>query len=179
LLLIGPSGSGKSHFARVLAERAGAETVKFIGSAPLKEVVERLSQTKHGDVVFFDECHKLPPDVQELLFEVIDGNAIPARLLPSAAGKEPVPIAPVTLVFATDRPGKLLNALHKRIPSTVCFERYPEGEMKEIVARVAERRSLLLSPQAARRLAKACNGLPRRAEHHVQKLRLFFSDSPW
>src|SRR5947209_8559551 len=68
-------------------------------------------------------------------------------------------LAAVTLIFATDRPGKLLNALVKRISIRVHFQPYPEGELKEIVERVADRRDLLFSPQAARRLARVCNGL--------------------
>jgi Holliday junction DNA helicase RuvB len=177
VLFIGQSGLGKSLAARMIAERARTRMVKFNSTESAAEVAERLHQMQDCDVAFFDECHKLPHDLQEMLYEVVDARTVPGKLLPKAPSQEPVQVAPITLIFATDQPGKLLNALSKRIATTVRFAPYPEGELKEIVARVAKDSDVLLTPQSARCLAAACNGLPRRAEHHVQKLRLYFPDS--
>ena len=175
ILFTGHSGTGKSLGARMLAGRARTELVKFSGSESLPQIVEQLCQLKTCDIAFFDECHKLSDDVQEMLYDVIDTRSIPNRLVPNATGS--AKIAAITLIFATDQPGRLLNALFKRIPTNVQFRPYPESELKEIVARVAARKNVLLSAQAARQLAKICNGLPRRAEHHVVKIRLYYEDS--
>jgi Holliday junction DNA helicase RuvB len=177
VMFTGESGSGKSLAARVLAKRAGAEMVKFRGTELLEDIVERLHRMKQGDVAFFDECHQLPAPIQELLYEVIDSNQLPPKLLPNTGGEEPTKLASISLVFATDKPGRCLNALLKRIPTIIRFSLYPVREMKEIVKRVAARSNVLLSPQAAGQLARVCNGLPRRAEHHVRKARLYFADS--
>src|SRR5262249_45485030 len=40
---------------------------------------------------------------------------------------------------------------------------------------IAARQKVLLSAQAARKLAEVCHGIPRKAEHYLAKLRLFFS----
>jgi Holliday junction DNA helicase RuvB len=142
---------------------------------PVK-IVEQLSGMAHGDYAFFDECHRLSLPAQELLFEVIDNNTVPAGS-PGNASSEPIKIAPITMLFATDKPGELLNALLKRIPATVRFAPYPDDEMREIVHRIAARLNILISPQAAGQLVKACHGIPRRAEHHMQMLRLHFKDA--
>jgi Holliday junction DNA helicase RuvB len=176
-LFTGASGLGKSLLARTLAERAKAKTFRVRSDETPEEVVAKFRQMERCDVAFFDECHRLDHAVQELLYEVIDSSTVPAKLVASAGGPEAVTIAPVTMIFATDQPGRLLNALLKRIPATVRFKPYPENELKEIVARIAARAGVLLSAQAARQVARVCNGVPRRAEHRVADLRLYFGDS--
>jgi Holliday junction DNA helicase RuvB len=176
MLFQGPSGTGKSMGADTLRKRAGTTVTKFL-NATVGEIVDRLTTLKASDIVFFDECHNLANDVQEMLFEVIDSDQVPGQSASPNASTEPIKIQKLTLIFATDQPGKLLNALIKRIPLTVQFRLYSTSELKEIVARIAARRKILLSAQAARQLASACNGLPRRAEHHVNNLRLSFADS--
>lgn len=204
-LLTGPSGTGKSLLARTLAKRGGTDLIKFVGDVSVAEVVGGLAELDPCDVAFFDEAHNLSDEVQELLFDVIDKAEVPAKhaqLLPGGKPKKLFKVAPATLVFATDRPGKLLNALHKRIVNRVHFDPYSLPEMKEIVELVASRPlpragaanrpegdedgqagslqrdgGVLLSPQAARRLAAVCNGLPRRAEHYVGQVRFHFPDA--
>jgi holliday junction DNA helicase RuvB len=180
LLFTGESGTGKSLAAQTLAKKASPETAchKFHGNPKLRAVVEKLAQAKPFDFVFFDEAHRLDPEVQHALYEVIDSGTIrpPAKMLQTGA-PEAVTVPAMTLVFATDNPGVLLNALRKRVPLTVVFSRYSKRELREIVSRVATKQDVLLTPQAAGRLAEVSNGLPRRAEHHVQSLRLFFPDS--
>jgi holliday junction DNA helicase RuvB len=177
MLFRGTSGTGKSLASATLGKRAGTTVIKFVGKATPPEVATRLVGMKPCDIAFFDEAHRLPEDAQELLFEVIDAGQIPGHIVNPAGPKEPVTIPPITLIFATDRPGKLLNALLKRIPLVVRFRAYRLDELREIVALIADRRKVLLSPQAAGRLAQVCHGLPRRAEHHVDGLRLTFEDS--
>jgi Holliday junction DNA helicase RuvB len=177
MLFTGPSGTGKSLAAMTLARRAGTEVTKFLGKATAAEIAPELARAKPCDIHFFDECHGLENDAQELLMDVIDSGHVPGKLVPGADPAGRVEIPPVTFILATDRPGKLLNPLLKRIPLPVRFKPYPADEMKEIVARIGDRRGVLLSPQAARGLARVCHGLPRRAEHHVNNLRLTFADS--
>lgn len=177
MLFLGQSGTGKSLAAHTLAGQAGTETTKFVGKATPAEIAAKLAVVKTGDVIFVDECHNLENDAQELFFEIIDKRQVPGKLVPGADPAEVVPVAPSTCIFATDRPGKLINALVKRIPLTIRFKPYPLSEMKEIIARIGSRQGVLFSPQAARQLARACHGLPRRAEHHVLNLRLMVPDS--
>src|SRR5260370_25095387 len=70
-----------------------------------------------------------------------------------------------------------MDALHKRIPLRVSLGPYPNSELKEIVETMAEREDLLITPQAARLIASVSSGLPRRARHHLQNLKVFCCDS--
>jgi Holliday junction DNA helicase RuvB len=176
-LFTGASGLGKSLFAQTLAGRAGTRIFKFSSQETPEEITEQFRQMQPCDVAFFDECHRCDDKTQELFYDVIDKHIIPAKLVANPTNAEPVKVAPVTFIFATDRPGQLNNALVKRIPATVRFQPYPEDEMREIVSRIAARRNVLLSPQAAGQLAKVCHGIPRRAEHRVNDVRLYFPDS--
>lgn len=176
-LFIGASGLGKSLAARELAARAGTTMHKFRCTESAQEFVGRLQQMQPGDIGFLDECHRLPSDIQELLYEVIDQHTVPGKMVSGASGTESVKITADTFICGTDQPGRLLNALHKRIPVTVRFQPYPLEEMREIVSRIAARRNLLLSSQAARQMALVCHGIPRRAEHRVNDVRYYFQDS--
>jgi Holliday junction DNA helicase RuvB len=176
-LFIGPSGLGKSLAARELSARAHTGMVKLRSDETVESIVQELCRLQPCDFAFVDEAHRLKAEAQELLYEVIDHGTVPPKLVAGSTGREPVKVSPITLVFATDQPGHLLNALFKRIPAVVHFQPYPEKEMREIVARIATRRNLLLSPQAAGQLARVCHGIPRRAEHRVNDVRLYFADS--
>lgn len=173
LMLTGPSGVGKSLFMRSMAEECGTRILKVFANEPVSQMAEKFLGLKACDFLFIDECHNLKAEAQEMLFEVIDTRKVP----PAKEDEAPAEVQPFTLGLATDRPGSLLNALHKRFPTTIHFSLYSHMEMKEIVEAIATRKNVLLSPQAANALARACNGLPRRAEHLLVKLRLFFAES--
>jgi Holliday junction DNA helicase RuvB len=91
--------------------------------------------------------------------------------------QEPLQAPAVTVVLATDKPGCLQDAMHKRIPTELHLDLYSDRELKEIVEAVAGREDLLLTPQAANKLARVCNGLPRRAEQFLRKLRHYHPDA--
>src|SRR5262249_20812118 len=145
-----------------------------------QKLAQKLAELRTGDFLLIDECHRLGPYEQELLCEAIDQKSIPDL---GQAGDQQTPaegrvsLQPWTLVLATDQPWRLLDALLKRIVIQVFLGFYSPRELREIVAALAAREKLLLSPQATGLIAKMSRGLPRRAEHLLRELRLYFKDS--
>jgi holliday junction DNA helicase RuvB len=182
VLLTGVSGVGKTRLAEALAEERGTRLLRVMGYAPREVLTRKLLALKPCDFLLIDEGHGLKASEQELLFEAIDHQRLKKPSSKGSKGKQMTPktrhLEPFTLVLATDRPGQLLNPLKKRFPTKLHLTPYPSKEMKEIVAVVAAESEILLTPQATSRLAMACHGLPRKATHFLQKLRLFYPPQP-
>ena len=123
---------------------------------------DKLARLRCNDFLLIDECHRLGPGEQELLCEAIDHGSIPApEPKPAARQVEAVngvSLPPWTLVLATDQPGRLLNALHKRIDLQValCLLSLERAQGDRRGPGLAGH--ILISPQAARLVAEASAG---------------------
>jgi Holliday junction resolvasome RuvABC ATP-dependent DNA helicase subunit len=179
-LFIGPSGVGKTHLARALAAAYGTGVQEAMGCDSRQTLARKLGCLKAGEFLHVDECHRLGHLEQELLCFAVDQLKVPdlaAEGDKDVAATARAPLPPWTLVLSTDQPGKLLNALHKRVVMQFPLGDYSTEEMKEVVEALAEIEKLLLTPQAARTIAAASMGLPRRAWQLLRQLRFYFPDS--
>lgn len=180
LQLGGPSGVGKTHLAKSIAAEMQTDCIEHYASRQSKkwQISELLATVKKGDVVFIDEVHALPVDVQELLYPAIDLLQVPEvdaekhRIVENKSIKIP----PFTLVVATDQPGMLRNALRQRLVLRYTVGCYSLMELRQIVFGYAANLGLLLKPQAATRLAEAARGIPRRARHMLLSLHTVTQD---
>jgi len=77
-----------------------------------------------------------------------------------------------TLVLATNTPGRILKALTNRAIQ-LQFQAYSNRELRAIALHIAKQEGIQISPQAARLIAEAAQGTPRRVFQRVQILRLF------
>jgi Holliday junction resolvasome RuvABC ATP-dependent DNA helicase subunit len=184
LLLIGGSGLGKSLAVKVLAEKRRTNVLQFYGRAKVGDIAAKAKDAKHGDFIFFDECHLFEKDTatQELLYAMIDANkkgitdkvaVVEVPAMPGIGLAEGFKFQPLTFALATDQPAKLQKALKSRIQEQIRFFPYQFKEMREIVQRVAEKHNTLLTLQATTTLAKACLGMPRNADAFVDGLLLY------
>ena len=182
-LLTGASGLGKTMLARALAASYETNLVMASGDIAKTDLVDRLMKLDTNDFLFIDEAHALKSTLQELLYDAIDNSQVP-RVPGSLAAGAPikestttVEISKCSIILATDQPGRLLNALQKRMSLRVSLAYYSIDELKEIADRMATDMNLLLSPQAARLIAKVSAGLPRRVTQHLHNLQNHFPDS--
>ena len=181
VLFIGPSGVGKTLLGRALATHFGSNMILANGQESAHDLLAKLGQLRSGDFFFVDEAQNLSAKAQDLLLCVIDGEPLPpcddphrSAATGSHAAANPMAIVRCTVVLATDRPGKLVNALQKRMEIKIRLGSYSLREMREIVSRQAKDMNLLISAQARNRIAKVAGGLPRSSQHLLNNLRRHF-----
>lgn len=181
ILMSGPSGMGKTELAKCVATEMGVTCLGFYSSPQTKrwQLARHLALVqKPGDIVFIDEIHALKDEVQELLYPAIDRHKVPVideekhRVMEN----EWLSIPAFTLIVASDQPGKLKNALKQRCVLRYTLGHYTEKEMAVIVSNRAAEVGVLLSPQAAKRIAAASRGVPRRARHILHSLHTVMED---
>lgn len=180
ICLAGPSGMGKTAIANCIAKEMGTTFLPFFCSPQTKrwQMAKHLGQVKRLDVLFLDEVHQLHDSVQEVLFPAIDNRKVPVVNEDNRIQENQwLEVPDFSVVVATDQPGALVNAFRQRLALRFVLQPYTTAEMRVIVANRAAEIGILLSPQAASRIAEAARGIPRRARHLLQSLHTVLEDA--
>jgi len=176
VLIMGQSGMGKTRLAHALATAFGTRCHEAMGDFNRAALTEKMALLAPHDFLMVDEAHRLGSLEQEVLTQAIDHLCVPNFAAEGVPANRPpmLKLPQWTLALATDQPGKLLNALRRRIKTDCSMTHYTQAELKEIVAGLASRLKILLSPQATRCIARVSRGVPRTACIHLENLRLHF-----
>lgn len=174
ILLHGPPGLGKTTLATIVAAEMGVDIRITSGPAIEKQGVlaALLTNLKPMDILFIDEIHRLPRQVEEILYpamedfnlDIITGKGPSARSIR-------LQLHPFTLVGATTRAGQLSSPLRDRFGNLYRLELYSPSELADIVARSADILGVTINSEGALEIARRSRGTPRIANRMLKRVR--------
>jgi Holliday junction DNA helicase RuvB len=176
VLLSGPPGLGKTSLATILAHEVEVNIKKTSGPALERpgDLAAILSNLEPGDVFFIDEIHRIPRQVEEVLYPAMEDFQIDIVL-----GKGPsatsitLDLAHFTLVGATTRIGTVSAPLRDRFGLVERIDHYTVEDLEQIVARSARILDVKLEASGRTEIARRSRGTARVANRLLARVRDF------
>ncbi|MDO1605885.1 Holliday junction branch migration DNA helicase RuvB [Lactobacillus sp. YT155] len=176
VLLYGPPGLGKTTLAMIIANELEVQIHTTTGPSIDKagDLLAMLSELQPGDVLFIDEIHRLPKNVEEVLYSAMEDFYIDIVV---GQGSEAHPIhytlPPFTLIGATTRAGQLSAPLRDRFGIVQRMNYYTNEELMQIVQRSADVLGMEIVQEGAYEIARRSRGTPRIANRLLKRVRDF------
>ena len=176
VLLYGPPGLGKTTLSNIIAAEMGVNIRITSGPAIEKQgdLAALLTNLSEGDVLFIDEIHRLPRQVEEILYPAMEDFALDIIIGKGPAARSiRIDLPRFTLIGATTRAGQLSTPLRDRFGVLLKLELYTPEELASIVKRSAGILSLPITEDGAFEIASRSRGTPRIANRLLKRVRDF------
>ena len=174
VMFSGPPGLGKTTLAGILASEMGARLRATSGPALERagDLAAILTNLDAGDLMFIDEVHRLPRQVEEVLYTAMEDFQLDVVVGKGPAARSiRLELPPFALVGATTRVGRVSPPLRDRFGYLARIDYYPPLEVEAIVRRSAGILDVAVTDEGAEVIAARSRGTPRIANRLLRRVR--------
>src|SRR5271157_466813 len=173
-LFYGPPGLGKTTLAYIIANAMGAKITTTSGPALERtgDLMGILTNLGERDILFIDEIHRLPANIEEFLYPAMEDFKIDFVIDKGQFARTiNLELKKFTLIGATTRAGSLSAPLRNRFGLFYHLEFYQVEELLQIVLRSAKILEAKIDQAGATEIAQRARGTPRIANRLLRRVR--------
>ncbi len=174
VLFSGPPGLGKTSLGAILASAMGAQFRGTSGPALERpgDLAAVITNLEAGDVLFIDEIHRLPRQVEEVLYPAMEDFQLDIVVGKGPAARSiKIDLPPFTLIGATTRVGRVAPPLRDRFGYVARIDYYAAEDLGAIVNRSAVILEVDITTAGAETIAGRSRGTPRVANRLLRRVR--------
>ncbi len=174
VLFSGPPGLGKTSLGAILAAAMGAQFRGTSGPALERpgDLAAVITNLEAGDVLFIDEIHRLPRQVEEVLYPAMEDFQLDIVVGKGPAARSiKIDLPPFTLIGATTRVGRVAPPLRDRFGYVARIDYYGAEDLGAIVNRSASILEVDITTAGVETIAGRSRGTPRVANRLLRRVR--------